>query len=53
MGRGRRRWSRRRLLKIVEKDTPSAAKPGGADDQLQFNDNGSLGAVTVLSNRRS
>lgn len=45
----RRRWSRRQLLRVVQQDTPAAAKPAGVDDQLQFNNNGSLGAVTVLS----
>jgi len=47
VGRGRRKWSRRRLLKIVQQDSPS--KPAGADNQLQFNNNGVLGAVSVLT----
>ena len=51
MGRGRRKWSRRRLLKIVKDDSATTvlAKPAGSDNQLQFNNNGELGAVSVLT----
>ena len=45
--RGNRKWSRRRLNKIVVDDTFS--KPAGLDNQIQFNNNGAFGAVSALT----
>ena len=47
MGRRNKRVSRRRLRRVVVADSPT--KPAGTDNQLQFNDNGKLGAVTPVT----
>ena len=50
--RQRRRTSRRRLSTIVQQDTPvtaGQATPAGSDNQLQFNNNGTLGGVAALT----
>ena len=51
MGRRRgsrsRRFSRRRVATISQEQSPTQV--AGSDNQLQFNNNGTLGAVTVLT----
>ena len=50
--RQRRRTSRRRLSTIVQQDTPvtaGQASPAGSDNELQFNNNGTLDGVAALT----
>ena len=37
------------MQKVVRDDSPAALKPAGEDNQLQFNNNGALGAVSILT----
>ena len=48
----RRRTSRRRFSTFVKQDTPvkaGQATPAGSDNELQFNNNGTLGGVSKLT----
>ena len=50
--RQRRRSSRRRFSTFVKQDTPvtaGQASPAGSDNELQFNNNGTLGGVAALT----
>ena len=51
----RRRGARRRaasidkLDNIIRRSTANAANPGGSNDQVQFNNNGAFGGISVLT----